>query len=152
MTTIHPPHLRAGSAVRLRTRLLAVFLALHGLAHFAGTSRSLQLVDQGKAADYLGGFWVISDPAALRILAAAWAAVGIAFFVVAAIVWRHPAGVRLPLATVAALSLTLCVAALWASIVGVVINAALLVLAMAAPRAIRADEPPWSANAQGGRR
>lgn len=152
MTTIHLPGPRAGSAVRLRRRLLAVFLALHGFAHFAGTSGSLQLIDQGKATDYLGGSWTVSDPTTLRTLAAAWAAMGIAFVVVAAMVWRHPAGVRLPLAAVAALSLTLSVAALWASIVGVVINAFILILAVAAPRAILADESPWSDNAHGGRR
>jgi hypothetical protein len=152
MTTIHPPRLRAGSAVRLRTRLVAVFLALHGLTHFAGTSVSLKLIDQGKAADYLGGFWVIAAPAALRILAAAWATTAVVFFVIAAIVWHRPAAARRPLAAVVAVSLALSVATLWAAVAGVVIDAALLVLVVAAPRAILTDEPAWSAIAHGGRR
>src|SRR6266511_1725958 len=42
MTTA--PALRPGSSIRLRTRLLAVVLALHGVAHFAGTTSSLDLV------------------------------------------------------------------------------------------------------------
>jgi hypothetical protein len=75
----------------VRTRLLAVFLALHGFAHFGGTSGSLKLIDQGKAADCLGGSWTVSDPTTLRILAGAWAAIGIAFLAAAAMVWRRPA-------------------------------------------------------------
>ncbi len=150
MTTTHVPAPRAASSVRLRTRLLSVFLALHGVAHFAGSTTSLKLIGQGKAAEYLGGSWVVADPTTLRILAAAWAAIGIAFLVVAAMVWRHPASARLPLATVAALSLTLSVVALWAAVVGVVLNAILLLLAVAAPRAILADDRPWNVSTRGG--
>ena len=153
MTTTHVPAPRAASSVRLRTRLLSVFLALHGVAHFAGSTTSLKLIGQGKAAEYLGGSWVVADPTTLRILAAAWAAIGIAFLVVvAAMVWRHPASARLPLATVAALSLTLSVVALWAAVVGVVLNAILLLLAVAAPRAILADDRPWNVSTRGGPR
>jgi hypothetical protein len=152
MTTIHPPRLQVGSAVRLRSRLLTVFLALHGLGHFAGTSGSLQLIDQGKTADYLAGFWVVSDPTTLRILAVAWAATGVAFLVFAAMVWGRAGRARLALVAVASVSLALSVAALWAAIVGVVINTVLLILAAAVPRMLLADRSPWSANAHGGRR
>lgn len=140
MTTVPVPRSPTGAPARLWTRLLAVFLALHGVAHVAGTTDSLRLAGDGQAIDYLGGAWTISDPAALRALAVAWAAAGIAFLALAVLVWLRPARARLPLAAAAAASLVLGVLALPAAVVGVVIDAALLVLAWWAPAGILGGE------------
>ena len=140
MTTVPAPQPLAGARARLRTRLLAGFLALHGVAHFAGTTDSLRLAGDGEAAEYLGGAWTISDPAVLRVLAVAWTAAGIAFLALAVLVWLCPARARVPLAAVAAASLALSVLALPAAVVGVVIDGALLVLAWWAPAGILRGE------------
>jgi hypothetical protein len=131
-----------GSLAGAWARLLAVVLALHGLAQLAGTSDSLRLAGDGQAADYLGGAWTISDPAVLRALAVAWAALGIAFLALAVLVWLRPARARLPLAAAAAGSLVLGVLALPAAVVGVVIDAALLVLVWWAPAGLHGGERP----------
>ena len=140
MTTVPTPGSLAGARARLWTRLLAVFLALHGLAHVAGTTDSLRLAGDGEAAEYLGSAWTISDPAVLRVLAVAWAVAGIAFLALAVLVWLRPARARVPLAAVAAASLVLSVLALPAAVVGVVIDAALLVLVWWAPAGILGGE------------
>ena len=55
VTTVLAPRSLAGAPAWLWTRLLAVFLALHGLAPLAGTTDSLRLTGDGGAAEYLGG-------------------------------------------------------------------------------------------------
>ena len=111
-------------------RVLAVFLGLHGVAHFAGTGDSFTAAADGESVDYLGGAWTLSDPTVLRAVGVVWALVGAAFVVAAAIAWmRRPEWPRV-LAGVAAVSLLVVLVALWASVVGVVIDVALLALAV----------------------
>ena len=111
-------------------RALAVLLALHGVAHFAGTSDSFTKAADGESVDYLAGAWTLSDPTLLRAIGVVWALVGAAFVVAAAVTWmRRPEWPRV-LAAVSAISLAVVVIALWASIVGVVIDIALLALAL----------------------
>jgi hypothetical protein len=112
--------------------VLAVFLGLHGVAHFAGTGDSFIAAANGESVDYLGGAWTLSDPTVLRAMGVVWALVGAAFVLAAAIAWiRRPEWPRV-LAGVAAVSLLVVVVALWASVVGVVIDVALLALAVRA--------------------
>ena len=114
------------------TRLLAVFLGLHGVAHFAGTGDSFTAAADGESVDYLGGAWTLTDPTLLRAMGVVWALVGAGFLIAAAITWmRRPEWPRV-LAGVAAVSLLVVLVALWASVVGVVIDVALLALAVRA--------------------
>jgi hypothetical protein len=114
------------------TRVLAVFLGLHGVAHFAGTDDSFTAAADGESVDYLGGAWTLSDPTVLRAMGVVWALVGAAFVLAAVIAWmRRPEWPRV-LRGVAAVSLLVVLVALWASVVGVVIDVALLGLAVRA--------------------
>ena len=110
-------------------RALAVVVALHGLAHFAGAGDALTKARDGDSAEYLAGAWTVSDPALLRSFGVVWALVGAAFVVAAAVAWlRHPVWPR-GLAAVSGGSLVVLTVALWASVIGVVIDLALLALA-----------------------
>jgi hypothetical protein len=118
VTGAHP---RAGRVPRLAD-----------VAHFAGTGDSFTAAADGKSVDYLGGAWTLSDPTLLRAVGVVWALVGAAFVVGAAIAWlRRPEWPRV-LAGVSAVSLLVVVISLWASAVGVVIDVALLALAIRA--------------------
>ena len=119
----HPSH------VGVPTRVLGVFLALHGFAHLVGTSASFDRAADGDSAQYLAGAWTLSDPALLRLAGLVWALVAAAFLYAGAVAWlRRPEWPRV-LAVVSVVSLALCVIALWASVVGVVIDVALLAVA-----------------------
>jgi hypothetical protein len=126
------PHSRRLHRSPAVIRVLAVFLGLHGVAHFAGTGDSFAAAADGESVDYLGGAWTPSDPTVLRAMGVVWALVGAAFVLAAAIAWlRRPEWPRV-LAGVAAVSLLVVLVALWASVVGVVIDVALLTLAVCA--------------------
>jgi hypothetical protein len=126
------PHLRRLGASPVVTRVFAVFLGLHGVAHLAGTSDSFTKAADGDSVDYVAGAWVLSDPTLLRAVGVVWALVGAVFVFAAAITWmRRPEWPRV-LAAVSALSLVVVVIALWASVVGVVIDVALLAVAAGA--------------------
>jgi hypothetical protein len=120
---------RRGDRALILTRGFAVFLALHGVAHVAGTSDSWAKAGDGDSVDYLAGAWTITDPALLRVFGVLWGLIGAAFVLVAAVTWlRRPAWPR-ALAAVSAVSLVLVTVALWASVIGVVIDVALLAVA-----------------------
>lgn len=122
----HPS--RTGRSPAL-TRILAAFLVLHGLAHLVGTSVSFTRAADGDSVDYLAGAWTLSDPALLRLTGLMWALAAAAFLYAAAVTWlRSPDWPRV-LAIVSVVSLVLCVIALWAAVVGVVIDVALLAVA-----------------------
>jgi hypothetical protein len=125
-------HLRRLGASPAVMRVFAVFLGLHGVAHLAGTSDSFTRAAEGESADYLAGAWTLSDPTLLRAVGVVWALVGAAFVFAAAITWmRRPEWPHV-LAAVSALSLVVVVIALWSSVVGVVIDVALLAVAVRA--------------------
>jgi len=111
------------------TRMLAAVLALHGIAHFAGTSDSLGKAGDGGSVEYLAGAWSVSDPSLLRLLGAVWALVGVGFALAAALTWRRwPRWPRV-VAGVTTASLVVVAVTLWASVVGVVIDLALVLVA-----------------------
>ena len=125
----HPRRLNPSPAL---ARALAAFLGLHGIAHLAGTSDSFSKAADGGSVDYLAGAWTLSDPALLRAVGVVWALVGAAFVFAAAVTWmRRPQWPRV-LAAVSVVSLVVVVIALWSSMVGVVIDVALLALAVRA--------------------
>ena len=126
------PHLRRLEASPAVMRVFAVFLGLHGVAHLAGTSDSFTSAADGESVDYLAGAWTLSDPTLLRAVGVVWALVATTFLFAAAITWMcRPEWSRV-LAAVSTLSLVLVVIALWSSVVGVVIDLALLAVAVRA--------------------
>ena len=126
------PHLRRLGASPAMMRVLAVLVGLHGVAHLAGTSDSITTAADGESVDFLAGAWTLSDPTLLRAAGLVWALVGAAFVFTAAIIWMRRTDWPRVLAAVSALSLVVVVIALWASVVGVVIDLALLAVAVRA--------------------
>ena len=126
------PHLPRLSASPALLRVFAVLLGLHGVAHLAGTRDSFNKAADGESVDDLAGAWTLSDPTLLRAVGIVWACVGAAFVVAAAITWMRRREWPRVLAAVSALSLVVVVVALWSSIVGVVIDIALLAVAVRA--------------------
>jgi hypothetical protein len=125
-------HIRPTRPFRLSLparRLLGGFLALHGLAHLAGTSDAFSRASDGRSIDYLAGGWTVSDPTVLQLLGVAWALLAAAFVIAAVVTWTGATAWPRVLAPVALASLTLVVLALWASVIGVVIDLALLATA-----------------------
>ena len=126
------PYLRRLGAAPTLMRVLAVFLGLHGVAHLAGTSDSFTKAADGESVGYLANAWTLSDPTLLRAVGAVWAVVGAAFVFTAAITWMRRSAWPRVLAAVSAFSLVVVVIALWSSVVGVVIDVALLTVAVRA--------------------
>ena len=113
-----------------RTRhLLALFLVLHGLAHLASTSDLLSRVADDRAAGFLGGAWTVADPAVLGAAAVAAGLVAFAYLGMAAALWTASPGWPRLLRTVTLASMVVVVLSLWASVVGLLIDAAMLALA-----------------------
>jgi hypothetical protein len=113
----------------INRRAFAVFVAAHGLAHLAGTSDVFSRTADGRSVSYLAGHWTLSNPTTLRALGVLWAVMTLAFLVTAAFIWAgRPAWPRL-LWWVSLASLLVVLIALWASVVGVVIDIALLAIA-----------------------
>lgn len=127
------PTARGRRPGRVPLYAFSVFLVLHGIAHFAGVAGHLERIDEGAAEEYLGGAWSISDPSALRVLAVIWALAGLAFVAAAAVVATRRPPARAVLGVVTSFSLALTVLALWAAVIGVVVNVVLLAVIVAAP-------------------
>jgi hypothetical protein len=136
MAATHPP---AGTQHLARVRWtvpLAVFIALHGIAHFVGVRSNLNRANDRTTAEYLGGAWSISSSSALRVLAVIWALVGLGVIAASVLLAMRPATARPYLTVALAVSLVLCVLSLWTAVVGAVINVALLVLMWWASRSL----------------
>ncbi len=119
---------------------VGVFLVLHGVAHFVGLRSNISRISDGKAADLLGGAWRVSNSVGLGLLAAAWAVTGVAVMVCGVLVLRRAPSARTALLGTAAASLVLSILCLWASVVGAVINLALIAAAWVAPRRLGLQE------------
>lgn len=134
MAATHSPA-RTHAAVRVSLTVpMAVFVALHGIAHLVGTTSSLNQAKDGLIAPYLGGAWSISSPATLRVVAVAWGLVGVGVIAAAVQLALRPAAAGPYLAVALAASLVLSILGLWAAVVGVVINVVLLGLVWWGPR------------------
>jgi hypothetical protein len=116
--------------------LLAVLLALHGLAHLVGTDTALRaareqivssyLFRQDTSVDYLLGHWEVSQQSTLLLLGASWAVVTVGFLIAASWVWQGRSGWRIRAVPLVTTSLVLSVVALPQAWVGVVIDVILL--------------------------
>ena len=113
-------------------RPLAMMVAIHGLTHLVGTVRKLREASDGDTADYLGGWWEITDATMLRTLAVIWAAVAVLVIAAAVTIWRQTNRWPQVLFAVTLVSLVLTVLSLWSAIVGVAVNIALLAIAVLA--------------------
>ena len=114
------------------TRALAILVGLHGLAHFAGTEDTFGKATDGGSVDYLAGAWTVSDPTLLRAFGVVWAVLGAAFVLTALAVWTERQSWPDLLGLVAAASLVFVTVALWASVVGLVVDVALIAVAIGA--------------------
>jgi hypothetical protein len=122
-----------GRGGRVAPLALGVFSVLHGIAHFAGTAGHFEKIDEGTAESYLGGTVEISDPTVLRSLAAVWAVVGVAYIVVGVLVMLRRPSARSAFVAITCVSLVLSLLALWAAVIGVIVNVVLLALVWKAP-------------------
>ncbi len=112
----------------LLPRAFAAFMALHGIVHVMGFTRTWKLGGP-KAVEYstslFNGSIDVGDPG-IRLVGLTWLATTIAFLAVAVLLWRrHPRALQLSIA-VLGVSLVLCVAGLPGSIFGLVIDVAAL--------------------------
>lgn len=126
MSSLHTP---AGLSAVGRGRWTvptAVVIALHGLAHGVAVLNNLARATDGRSDAYLGGAVSISDPAALRTLAAAWALVGLGLVLAAGLLVLRPGAAPVPVTAALAASLVLCLAGVWAAVIGAVLDIALL--------------------------
>ena len=115
-------------------RLFAVFVGLHGLAHLAGAGDLLDRARDGRSAGLLGGALTASAPATVSAIGVAAALVAFGYVGTAVAIWQlDPRWPKL-LRTVTIASLVVVVLTLWASLAGVFIDAALLVVASRASR------------------
>lgn len=134
MSTSHPLERHR---VRLDAALvLGVFLLLHALAHGVGVSGNLDRISGDDSAELLGGVWHVSADSALALMAGLWAVAGLVMVAAAIEVLRHAHAARATVAVAAGVSLVLSVAFLWAAVVGIVINALLLLAAWLVPERI----------------
>jgi hypothetical protein len=134
----------AMSSSEVPRRILGAVVVLHGIAHFAGTADLVARAGGDRSADLLAGAVTVSDSRGLQALAVAWAVLGLAM-ILAGVVTIVGAGVwPAVLLAASASSLMLCILALWAAVIGVVVNAVLIGIALAAMRrhaATRTDRP-----------
>ncbi len=131
MTSHVVPRLRGVRSLDpvLVRRGLAVFVAAHGLAHLVGTTHAFSQAADGRSLDYLGGGWTVSDPTTLRAFGIVWAVMALAFVATGVVMWVGWSRWPLALWWVSLASLVLVLVAVWASIVGVVVDLGLLVVA-----------------------
>ena len=115
-TWSHSPRVTRGA--------LTVLIALHGYAHFVGTADNLHRLDSHGTGQLLA--WTITSPALVGTLAILWAALGSGFIVAAVLTGFARPQARTTVRALAAASLILCLASLWAAWIGVLINLAIL--------------------------
>jgi len=94
-----------------------------------GVTASLDAIRDGTTVPYLGGWWMVSNPATLLALAVLWALAALGYAAVAGAMWFGLPWRRAALIGVTIGSLVLSVAGLWASVIGVAIDIALLPVA-----------------------
>lgn len=125
------PPLRRGQAIDpvLARRALALFVGAHGLAHIVGTTHAFSRAADGRSLDYLTGSWTISNPTTLRAVGVLWAVMALGFVASGAAIWADRPRWPLVLWCVSLVSLVLVLLAVWASVVGVFVDLALLAVA-----------------------
>lgn len=110
-------------------RGVGIVLAVHAIAHLAGTTQALAAIDDDRGIEALGGLADLDTAATLSVWAAAWAL--IAAVTAAAALWTllDRAGARRLVVVAATVSLVACLVGLWPTAIGVAVNVGLLVAA-----------------------
>jgi hypothetical protein len=115
-------------------------LALHGVAHLAGTSAALKAIHDHDAVTILGGAVTAGSRGPLLALAAIWTAISILFVVAAACVGARSTSARTVLTVATVASLVMSVVSLWAAVIGVAIDLVILTAIHTAPQEFGFDE------------
>ncbi len=116
---------------RTPTIAMASLLILHGLAHFVGVVTAFDAFGANAELEYLGGTWMVGNDLLIGLLGMLWATLGLAFVFSAVAVVTEYRGWESTLIMLATLSVALCVLALWASWVGIIVNAVIMAVAVA---------------------
>lgn len=127
-------HLGGGPA-RLRNDrtppiAMAILLVAHGFAHFVGVVGAFDAFDAGEPLEYLGGTWMVGNELLIGAIGMLWATLGLAFVFAAIAVVTEFRGWERSLIMLGTLSTALCVLALWAAWIGILVNAVIVVVAV----------------------
>lgn len=109
---------------------LASLLVLHGLAHFVGVVTAFEAFGANTELEYLGGTWMIDNGLLIGLLGMLWATLGLAFVFSAVAVVTEFRGWERSVIMLGTLSTALCVLALWAAWIGVIVNAVIVIVAV----------------------
>lgn len=109
---------------------MAILLVTHGLAHFVGVVAAFDAFEANEELEYLGGTWMIGNDLVIGLLGLAWATLGLAFVFAAVAVVTEFRGWERSLILLGTLSTALCVLALWAAWIGIIVNAVIVVVAV----------------------
>lgn len=109
---------------------MAILLVVHGLAHFVGVLAAFDAFEANETLEYLGGTWTVGNDLVIGAIGMLWATLGLAFVFSAIAVVTEFRGWERSLIVLGTLSTALCVLALWAAWVGVIVNAVIITVAV----------------------
>lgn len=120
---------------------LSILLAIHGLAHFVGVFAAFDAFDADESLEYLGGTWMVANDLLIGLLGTLWGAIGVGFVFAAVAVITEFRGWERSLVLLGTLSAALCILALWAAWIGVVVNAVVVTVAVVSASERRPGPP-----------
>ena len=132
---------RLGRSDRTPPVSLAILLVVHGLAHFVGVMAAFDAFESNTELEYLGGTWMVGNDLLIGLLGMVWATLGLAFVFAAIAVVTEFRGWERSLIMLGTLSTALCVLALWAAWIGIIVNAVIVVVAIVSSNE-RLPSPP----------
>ncbi|MGD2061540.1 MAG: hypothetical protein PVF87_11775 [Acidimicrobiia bacterium] len=109
---------------------MTILLVAHGLAHFVGVIAAFDALEAGRPLEYLGGSWMIGGDLLIGLVGMLWAILGLAFVFSAIAVFTEFRGWERSLILLGTLSTALCVLALWAAWIGIIVNAVIVIVAL----------------------
>lgn len=113
-------------------RLGAGMLAVHGIAHLVGTTDAFRAINDNTSLSYLFGRWEITNTLVLGTAATLWAIVATGFAIGVIAVWFDATWRRTTVGGTVVVSTALCVIALPQTFIGLIVDAALLAVAVGA--------------------
>lgn len=109
---------------------MAILLVVHGIAHFVGVVAAFGAFEADEELEYLGGTWMVGNELIIGLLGMLWATLGLAFLFSAIAVVTEFRGWERSLILLGTLSTALCVLALWAAWIGIIVNAVIITVAV----------------------
>lgn len=122
---------RSGRSDRTPPIAMAILLVAHGLAHFVGVFAAFDAFEANEPLEYLGGSWTIGNDLLVGLIGMLWATLGLAFVFSAVAVVTEFRGWERSLILLGTLSTALCILALWTAWIGIIVNAVIVVVAIA---------------------